>query len=332
MIFIGLMAGHQISAVLQDSCGLANNRRKKLNITAMKLHPVDVVDRISPEQFRKNYYDKQKPVIIKNLSQDWKAHKKWDWDYINYCAGHKMVGVYNNVKSDAYTPINKADGEMLFSEYLEKVRKGPLQLRIFLFNIFKHAPELKNDFKYPDELIPGFLKKYPMLFVGGQGSVTHMHFDMDMSHVLHTQFLGRKRVLLFDFNQQEKLYRLPFSVLSMVNFKGYYKNWQDEEKYPALQQLEGYDFAMEHGDTLFMPAGYWHHMEYIDAGFAMSLRAMDRSWLMKAKGVKNLFFMRNFDTLMKKMLPIQWGRYKENYALRRAEKYVTHKTPEPVNF
>lgn len=297
----------------------------------MKLQPVDVVNDISPDKFRKNYYEKNRPLVIKNLSHKWKAFKKWDWDYINYCAGHKMVGVYNNVKSDAYTPINKADGEMLFGDYLKKVRKGPLELRIFLFNIFKHAPELKNDFTYPDELMPGFLKKYPMLFVGGQGSVTHMHFDMDMSHVLHTQFMGRKRILLFEYSQQEKLYRLPFSVLSMVNFKEYYRNWSNEEKYPALQQLEGYEMIMDHGDTLFMPAGYWHHMEYIDAGFAMSLRAMDCSLAMKARGVKNLFLMRHFDTFMKKTMPVQWGRYKENCALRRAEKYVERKSPEPVN-
>jgi hypothetical protein len=297
----------------------------------MKLYPVDVVNEISPEQFKAEYYDKQRPVVIKKLSQRWKAYKKWDWDYINYCAGHKMVGVYNNVKSDAYTPVNKSDGEMLFSEYLNMVKKGPVQLRIFLFNIFKHAPELKNDFTYPEELIPGFMKKYPMLFVGGKGSVTHMHFDMDMSHVMHTQFAGRKRVLLFDYGQQDKLYRLPFSVQSMVNFQGYYENRHDEEKYPALQQLEGYDFILEHGDTLFMPAGYWHHMEYIDAGFAMSLRAMDRSLALKLKGVKNLFLMRNFDTLMKKTVPVMWGRYKEQTALRRAEKHIARKAPEPVN-
>ncbi|MCX6208942.1 MAG: hypothetical protein NTZ59_05430 [Bacteroidetes bacterium] len=28
---------------------------------------------------------------------------------------------------------------------------------------------------------------------------------------------------------------------------------------------------LEYGDTLFMPAVYWHHMEYLDSDFAMSL-------------------------------------------------------------
>ncbi len=51
----------------------------------------------------------------------------------------------------------------------------------------------------------------------------------------------------------------------------------DYEKFPALKLAEGFDFILEPGDTLFMPAGYWHHMEYLDSGFAMSLRAMHPS-------------------------------------------------------
>lgn len=293
----------------------------------MKLQPVDVVDEISPEDFREHYYLQQKPLVIKKLSRKWKAYSKWSFEHLSNCAGHKMVGVYNNVKSDAYTPVNKPDDEILFRRYIEMIQKGPVELRIFLFNIFRHAPKLKDDFTYPDELIPGFLKKYPMLFVGGKGSVTHMHFDMDMSHVLHTQFAGKKRVLLFDYAQKDKLYRLPFSVLSMVNFQHYWENWGEEEKFPALSQLQGYDFVMDHGDTLFMPSGYWHHMEYLEAGFAMSLRAMDRSIVVKAAGMKNIFIMRNFDTCMKKVMPQTWGKYKESVALSRANKHVS---PAPV--
>jgi ribosomal protein L16 Arg81 hydroxylase len=36
----------------------------------MQLIAVDVVDNISPEDFKKNYYQKMKPLVIKNLSKD----------------------------------------------------------------------------------------------------------------------------------------------------------------------------------------------------------------------------------------------------------------------
>src|SRR5437763_14271169 len=98
----------------------------------------------------------------------------------------------------------------------------------------------------------GFVKRYPMLFVGGQGSVTHMHFDIDLSHILHTQFAGRKRVLLFPFEEQHKLYRKPFEVLSMADFTNYYTEQSrlNYEQFPALRYAKGYEVILDHGDTL----------------------------------------------------------------------------------
>jgi hypothetical protein len=279
----------------------------------MQLKPVTVVDSITPEEFRKNFYRTNTPVVIKGFSKNWPARDKWDWDYFKQMVGEKEVGVYNNVKSDAYTPINKADGYMKFGEYLDMVKKGPVELRIFLFNIFQHAPQLVNDFSWPEEFMKGFVKKFPMLFVGGAGSITHMHFDIDLSHILHTQFMGRKRVLLFPYEQQHRLYRKPFEVLSLADFSRYYQNngTPDYEKFPALKLANGYDFILEHGDTLFMPAGYWHHMEYLDSGFAMSLRALQPSVSGKLTGVWNLFGMRSIDTLMKKTVPHPWYNWKK---------------------
>ncbi|WP_046367889.1 cupin-like domain-containing protein [Flavihumibacter petaseus] len=280
----------------------------------MHLNTVDTVESITAADFKKHYYEPMRPLIIRGLAKDWPAYTRWNWDYFKQALGNVEVGVYNNIKSDAYTPINKADDYMLFGDYLDMVRRGPVELRIFLFNLFTHAPSLTHDFDWPDQLMKGFVKRFPMLFVGGQGSVTHMHFDIDLSHILHTQFIGRKRVLLFPYEEQTNLYRKPWEVLSFANFEKYYDPLNskiDLDKFPALQHAKGYDFILEHGDTLFMPAGYWHHMEYIDSGFAMSLRALQNTVGGKLKGAWNLFGMRNIDTLMKKTAPEWWYNYKK---------------------
>lgn len=285
----------------------------------MQLKPVDKVEYISPEDFKKNYYDTKKPLIITGLAKKWPAYNKWNWDYFIDKVGDKEVGVYNNVKSDSYTPINTADDYMKFGDYLRKVKAGPLDLRIFLFNIFQHAPDITSDFSWPDEYMNGFVKKYPMLFVGGQGSITHMHFDIDMSHILHTQFAGKKRVLLFPHEEQYKLYRKPWEVLSLANY-AHYNDKFDYETYPATRLAQGYEVILEHGDTLFMPAGYWHHMEYLEAGFAMSLRAMQKGLGGKLDGLWKLFGMRGIDTLMKKTAPKWWYNRKKTQLLAYAQK------------
>ncbi len=285
----------------------------------MQLQQVDRVDNISPEDFKKKYYNPKRPLVITGLARQWPGYNKWNWDYFIDIVGDKEVGVYNNVKSDAYTPINTADDYMKFGDYLQQVKKGPLGLRIFLFNIFQHAPQLVKDFTWPEQLMKGFVKKYPMLFVGGEGSITHIHFDIDMSHIMHTQFMGKKKVLLFPHEEQHKLYRKPWEVLSMANFAGYPQKF-DYENFPATSLAKGYEVILGHGDTLFMPAGYWHHMEYIESGFAMSLRALQSDLGGKLDGVWKLFGMRSIDTVMKKTVPKWWYERKKNKVFELAER------------
>ncbi len=288
----------------------------------MQLQAVPAFSTLDPQQFKTQFYLPQKPVIIKDLAKQWPAYTKWNWDFFKQKVGDKKVGLYNNIKSDAYTPINTADDYKTFGEYIDMISKGPAGWRIFLFNIFDHAPELINDFTYPEAYMKGFVKKYPMLFVGGQTSITHMHFDIDLSNIFHTQFAGKKRVLLFPFEEQHKLYRKPFEVLSMADFSNYYNGNSklDYNQFPALKHANGYDVILDHGDTLFMPAGYWHHMEYLESGFAMSLRALQPSIFGKLKGAWNLFGMRSIDTLMKKALPKWWYENKKKTVLQNANR------------
>lgn len=288
----------------------------------MLLQPIKKVGKINDEDFHEHYYKPRKPIVITELAKEWPAYHKWTWDYFKEVVGGQQVGIYNNIKSDAYTPVNKADEYTTFGQYIDMVRNGPAEWRIFLFNIFSHAPQLTEDFSWPDHLMKGFVKRFPMLFVGGETSITHMHFDMDMSHILHTQFVGRKKVLLFPFTEQHKLYRKPFEVLSLADFSHYYKNagHPDYEKFPALKLARGYEVTLEHGDTLFMPAGYWHHMEYLDSGFAMSLRAVQRTIPGIVHGAWNLVGMRSIDTLMKKTAPDWWYQYKRGKIYKAAEK------------
>ncbi len=288
----------------------------------MRLQPIEKIGTISDLDFKQKYYKPGLPVVLTDLAKQWPAYNKWTWTYFKDIVGSKRVGIYNNIKSDAYTPVNKADDYVTFGEYVDMVSRGPAEWRIFLFNIFSHAPQLTQDFTWPEHLMRGFVKRAPMLFVGGQTSITHMHFDIDMSHILHTQFAGRKRVLLFPFGEQYKLYRKPFEVLSLADFSHYSQGngKPDYQQFPALKLAQGYEVVLEHGDTLFMPAGYWHHMEYIDSGFAMSLRALQRSVPGIARGLWNIVGMRNIDTLMKKTAPHWWYDYKREKIQQAAKK------------
>src|ERR1043165_6653733 len=87
--------------------------------TIMQLTPIDRVESISPQDFKKHYLRPQKPVIITSLSQEWPAYTKWNWDYFKSLVGNVEVEVYNNIRAGAKVPVNGSDGRMLFGEYLD---------------------------------------------------------------------------------------------------------------------------------------------------------------------------------------------------------------------
>lgn len=283
----------------------------------MQVQDIDRLPYISREAFRRDYLLPGRPLILEDLSRQWPAYHKWNWAYFKEIAGDVEVPVYNNSRAGAKVPVNGWDDKMKFAAYIDMISKGDCEWRVFLFNLFKHAPFLKQDFEYPG-LMGGFIKAFPMLFVGGAGSVAHMHYDIDLSHIFHTQFIGRKRVLLLDQKQNELIYKMPGTVESAASFV-HWEQGLDYEQFPALEFAKGYTTILEHGDTLYMPGGYWHHMQYMDSGFAMSLRAMPSGLGGKLDGLYHLAIMRHFNNMLIRLRPEWWYDYKRSQAKKMAE-------------
>ena len=115
-----------------------------------------------------------------------------------------------------------------------------------------------------------------------------MHYDIDVSHIFLTQFHGRKRVMLVAPEQTKRMYKLPLSFHAHEDI-----DWRnpDYDRFPALRGVKGMGGVLEHSETLFMPTGWWHYMEYLEGGFAISLRAI-ASPSRAARGIWNVAFAR----------------------------------------
>ncbi|MFS4431681.1 cupin-like domain-containing protein [Chryseobacterium sp. GVT01B] len=280
------------------------------------LKPIDVVDDISKEEFYEKYLKPRRPVVIKNMAKKWPAYQKWTMEYMKQVVGDVEVPLYDSSKADPSAPINSSAAKMKFGDYIDLIQREPTDLRIFLFDPIKFAPNLLEDYISPKELMGGFLDKYPNMFFGGKGSETFLHFDIDMAHIFHTHFNGRKHILLFDYKWRERLYQIPYATYALEDYD--IEN-PDLTKFPALDGVEGIECYLEHGDTLFMPTGWWHWMKYLDGSFSISLRAWDKSWAVKAHSLWNLTVQRKFDDVMKSQFKSKYMDWKEKLAIERAE-------------
>lgn len=279
--------------------------------------PIPVIDatKISRKEFMEQYHKPQKPVVLRGLWKQYPAYEKWNMQYFKDAMGDLTVDLFSSTKADPSETIKVPHARMKFSEYLSLIEKEPTDLRLFLFPVFKYKPELLKDFGYPD-IAKGYIK-LPFMFFGPKNSITRIHQDIDMSNVFLTQFAGRKRVVLFAPDQSKLLYRLPFNVHTTVDI-----DHPDFEKYPGLKYVKGCTTILEYGDTLYMPSGYWHHIEYLEGGYGLSVRTIAPTLALKIKGAYNLSVQRKFDDMMRWMFDKKWFNYKVAIAQKRANKEI----------
>jgi hypothetical protein len=283
----------------------------------LNLQDIPRVKSISKEDFIKHYYKPQKPVVIEQFTKNWPAFSKWKLEYFKEIAGDKIVSLYDDRPVSCKDGFNEAHIKMPLKDYIHLLQSGSTKYRIFLWNILKEVPELQNDFTYPD-LGLKLLKKLPMLFFGGKGTHTFMHFDIDLANIFHFHFEGEKEIILFDQKQNKYLYKVPHALITREDID--FSN-PDFEKWPALKHAKGFKTHLNHGDMLYMPEGYWHYMKYKTTGFSLSLRAIPRNPINFSKAVYNLFVMRNLDNVMRKMKGQKWIDWKNAQAVLRTSKH-----------
>ncbi|PID68531.1 MAG: cupin [Flavobacteriales bacterium] len=285
---------------------------------SINLQPVTVVNDITKAQFLKDFYKPQQPVVIKNLTNSWPAYTKWNFDYISKIAGDLTVPLYDDRPVSHKDKFNEAHANMLMRDYISLLQKGPTNYRIFLWNLLKKVPELQEDYSYPDIGLR-LLKKMPMLFFGGENAFTFMHYDIDLANILHFHFQGKKKCILFSPDQTPFLYKIPYSLITREDID--FDN-PDIEKWPALASAKGMVAYLEHGDTLYMPEGWWHYMKYVTPGFSMSLRALPAKPKHLAKALNNILIMRTIDNLIRKVNGKNWIEWKNKRAIVNTERVI----------
>ncbi|MBW1298202.1 cupin-like domain-containing protein [Aquimarina litoralis] len=279
----------------------------------LHLEEISRVETLTKEEFLRDYFIPQKPVVIERLIEDWPAFQKWNLDYINEVAGDKEVPLFDDRPINSEFKFNEPHASMKMSAYVDLLKKKPTNYRIFLYNLLKEVPALQKDFKYP-KIGLKFLKKMPFLFFGGGGSKVFMHYDIDLANIFHFHFHGEKQCILFPPSETKFLYKVPHALIShqQIDFSN-----PDFEKWPALKKAKGFVTHLSHGETLYMPEGYWHHMTYLTPGFSMSIRSVPKKLSNFMQATYNVFFMRHFDNFMRSRKGQKWMEYKNRKAISR---------------
>lgn len=272
---------------------------------------IDILEftNISKEYFLNNYIKKNKPAIIKGILDATPAGKSWTIDKLYKRLGDFPIRVFNAQKNNGTSFLfgkHTVPMSTMFDLIKENSRSN---LRMFVNPILKKDKLLAAELPCPN-FFKGRFQLHSLLFLGGKGTVVPLHYDFMKDDGLLTQFYGRKEIILIEYSQCDLLYKLPLNSTSLVNLFE-----PDFSQYPALKKIKGTHLILEHGDTLFIPSGYWHQIKYVDASMSVAFRR----WNINPRVTLKMFFVNIFQVLIDKTMQAIMGKYWLNIKIRKAK-------------
>lgn len=227
---------------------------------------IPVVDRIDPERFYSDFYRTNRPVKLTGLIDDWPALETWTLDAFEKRLGHVPITLQAEREGDEDYEIAKdAHTRTLpMAQVIARLRDGASNdFYVTAYNDGANkrvlAP-LWDDIR-PISILATRDRHDGFFWMGPKGTITPFHHDLTNNLLL--QISGRKRVKLV------ASYDLPL----MRNSLHCFSQWSGEElpagagegERPAVLECE-----IGPGEALFLPVGWWHHVEALDVTIGMS--------------------------------------------------------------
>ena len=225
---------------------------------------------VSQQEFLDVYYAQNTQVLLTAVCDRWPALSLWNPDYLVDRLSGVEVEVMAGRDSDPRYEVNSNDHKfkMPFDEYVAKIQAAPRSNDLYLVanNHLLANPgalSLWDDFEIDKRyLVDDPTHSQAFLWFGPAGTVTPLHHDP--VNVMFNQVSGRKHVILIPSLQIHRLYN-SLSVYSDVDPLA-----PDLDQYPLYAEAQKIHFDMDPGETLFIPAGWWHHIEALDPSLSVS--------------------------------------------------------------
>jgi hypothetical protein len=226
---------------------------------------------ISEEEFSQEYYSRNRPVILTDLMQGWKAMSLWTPEYLKERYGNVEVEITVERNSDVFYEINVEEHKrkILLGDYVDMVLSGG-ETNDYYMVANNHTLELEgmkgllNDINsFPTFIHSRLTADKAFLIFGPAGTVTPLHHDY--LNVLLAQVYGRKQVKLIPSNQLHLMYNYK-SVFSEVECDN-----PDYEKFPLFKETTIIDLTLHPGEVLFLPVGWWHYVKALDVSITVNM-------------------------------------------------------------
>lgn len=263
-----LKAGAIFGAKIQKRDWILDNYRL-LERESVHFNNVERKYKLSRQEFLRDYYSTNRPVIIQGAMENWAAMSKWKPAWLKQNFGDRIVEVQANRNSDRMYEINMDQHKkrMLFGDYVDLVLNQGSTNDFYMTasNTSKNCEALKELWDDID-MLPEYLDtqsdRKGFFWFGPAGTITPLHHDLTNNFM--AQVCGRKLIKLVTACQMPYVYNHwhCYSEIDMDNI--------DYARYPLFQKVNVIEVILEPGEILFLPIGCWHYVRGLDISITMS--------------------------------------------------------------
>jgi histone arginine demethylase JMJD6 len=232
------------------------------------------------KRYVREYVDPLTPVIITGALEHWAATRKWTFELFRAQYGDLPLEIDGRKLSMA----------QLIEEVIASTPDAPAP---YLRNhLVKNLPKaLQADIApMPACTRPNWLEHplisahtsltYVELYIGGRGArFPVLHYDGLHTHAFLMQIQGVKEYVGFAPDQTPYMYIRgragepgvsPISEQPNVSEINDIENW-DASRFALFGKAKGVRFTLHPGETLFMPAGWWHTARILSPSITISI-------------------------------------------------------------
>lgn len=220
--------------------------------------------------FFDEHYATGRPVVLTDFAKAWPARKKWTSAYLKArCGDAEVKVVHQREKTWLYDAKAVALSEtMRFSDFVDWVDAHPKSNDRYLVG---------NNDALSNPLVKTLLKDCPYdrtyfdpkrevgrayLWYGPGGTLTPLHHDT--VNIILTQLRGTKHFTLIS-PAHEHLLVDTLSFYSLLDFA------KDQKRHPALKNANVLSCRVGPGESIFIPAGWWHEVRSESVSLSLTL-------------------------------------------------------------
>lgn len=227
-----------------------------------ELAPADF-DRYLPD-FKK----RARPVILRQYHRNDPALANWSFEFfIDRLPNNEIdLDVGDAIVTDGLTFTVESLHDYLRAIIANDAGHGENVRYLQGFDLFAADPTLYDDISFP-HLGEVAVREVRSGWIGPAGTVTGYHADMGDNQL--SQVVGRKLVKFISPDQGDRVYRTrkydPNGIVCAVNAD----KW-DSAAHPRFADADAFYAVLEPGDSVFIPALWYHHVRSLDASISVN--------------------------------------------------------------